>query len=40
MMHVAYPLIIGPAIIFGMIGAILAGKIKQKLVQPKKLIAN
>ncbi|KAG2479754.1 MAG: conserved membrane protein of unknown function [Nitrosopumilales archaeon] len=40
MMHVAYPLIIGPAIIFGIIGAILAGKIKQKLVQPKKLVEN
>lgn len=40
MMPVAYPLIIGPAIIFGIIGAILAGKIKQKLVQPKKLVEN
>ena len=40
MMHVAYPLIIGPAIISGIIGAILAGKIKQKLVQPKKLVEN
>ena len=40
MIPIAYPLIIGPAIIFGIIGAILAGKIKQKLVQPKKLIAN
>ena len=27
-------------VIFGIIGAILAGKIKQKLVQPRKLIAN